>query len=432
MLKDTSPIPIPTAPRHRLHRRLLGGGLLFGLVLISLIAGIYIGLVVLKARGYTSSGIPAYILNGKNPDKSKQADLGLFWQAWNAIDSTYYGTANDNKRVEGAISGMVAGLGDPYTVYFPPSQNTLFQSDLQGNFGGIGAQLDVKDGLLTIESALDGTPAQKAGLKGGDIIVQIGDKKVAAMSFDDAINAIRGEKGSTVKLTIARAGAEKPLLVSLVRDTITVKSVTSSTLGDKKQFAYIKVNQFGSDTNGLLDAALHDAASKNEKGLVIDLRDNPGGYLDSAVEAIGRVIPRHPTETDSRLQERTAVVEKFKDGSQDVHTASDDPILDTIPMVVLVNGGSASASEIFAGAMRDYHRATLVGTKTFGKGSAQEVVPLSNKGSVKITVAKWFTPLGVTIDGKGLSPDVTVALPDGTPTSTTDAQVSKALEILTK
>lgn len=374
--------------------------------------------------------IPAVLKNTTPTGGANQVDFSLFWNAWNLVDQNFYGdTTKTNKRVDGAISGMVSGLNDPYTLYLPPSEDQLFRTQIQGNFGGIGAELTVKNSLLTVVAALAGTPADKAGLHGQDVIIQIDGKKAADYTFDEAITHIRGEKGSTVVLQIARPGQEKPLTFNIVRDTITVKSVDSSDLGADKQYAYIKVNQFGDDTETAFSDALKAAVANKKKGIIIDLRNNPGGLVKAVTDMIGFVIPAKPIG-DPVLQSRVALIERDKKGAEHQEESSTDPIADQTPMVILVNEGSASASEIFAGAMKDYKRAMVVGVKTFGKGSVQNLFGLPNGGSVKITVAKWFTPLGTGIDGTGITPDVVVELPENTSVSTSDPQAAKALELL--
>lgn len=368
-----------------------------------------------------------YVYAQRQAAGTGKADLTTFWKAWSIIDRKFYGDAPTDKRLEGAIGGMVGGLGDPYTVYLPPAQDKVFRQDLQGSFGGIGAELSVKNGLLVIVAALEGTPAEKAGLKANDIIVQIEGEKTSSMSFVDAIDKIRGEKGSELKLQILSEGADKTHDVTLVRDTIVVKSVTTDTLQDGT-IAYIKVNQFGQDTTDAFRDALKQAVDK--KGIVVDLRNNPGGYLTAAMQMIGMVLPADTSSySDKVLKDRVGVLERGRSG-EDKLKAGTDVIAPTMKIVVLVNAGSASASEIFSGAMKDYKRATVLGVKTFGKGSVQELQDLGNGGSIKVTVAKWFTPLGTGIDGKGIEPDVVVELPEDAKPSKDDAQVQKALQIL--
>ncbi|MBU6389570.1 S41 family peptidase [Patescibacteria group bacterium] len=404
--------------------------LLICVIGVSGLAGFYVG-----RRSLNGTAIPAGVINpfgSGGQTGSGQADFSVFWQAWDLLNQNYYGKLNNTDRLNGAISGMVAGLNDPYTLYLPPSASNLFVSDLQGSFGGIGAELQLKNNNLTIMSVLSGTPAEKAGLKAGDVIIEINGKATAQLGFNDSIDAIRGTAGTTVVLTVVRTSADKPLKISVVRGIITVKSVTTSSIGSGGDIAYIKINQFGQDTDGLLQTALQDAKDTNKKGMIIDLRNDPGGYLEAAVQAIGMVVPLHPSSSIANVRDRVAVIEKHRDGTEDKQQATNNPILTDVPMVVVVNGGSASASEIFSGAMRDYKRATLLGTQTFGKGSVQNLENLSNGGSIKVTIAKWFTPSGVGIDGKGLTPDVTVTLPDSVIPSTSDQQITAAIALIQK
>ncbi len=386
--------------------------------------------IVLVAAG----GVGGYVIGRKHPSATASldgADLTTFWKAWSIIDSKFYGDTSVDKRLEGAISGMVSGLGDQFTIYLEPAQNKVFQQDLQGSFGGIGAELSVKNGQLVVQTTLSGTPSEKAGLKPNDIIVKIDGKDASKLTFLDAVNAVRGQTGTTITLNILHVGADKPVDIPIVRDVITVKSVTTDVLGVNKDVGYIKVNEFGQDTASAFRAALSQAVTDKRTSLVIDLRNNPGGYLQAALEMIGMVLPQTTTSTEKQLINHIGVTEKGKDGDTNL-PAGTEAITPTLPMVVLVDAGSASASEIFSGAMKDYKRATVLGVKTFGKGSVQELQDLGNGGSIKVTVAKWFTPLGTGIDGKGIEPDVTVALPADTTASTSDVQIQKALDILTK
>jgi len=392
--------------------------------------------IVLAIFVLVGAGVVGGYLLGYNARPSNQAataqkaNFSTFWNAWDVISNNFYGDTTDQKRVEGAISGMVSSLGDPYTLYLNPQDDKLFRSDLQGSFSGIGVELVQKDGVLTTEGVLDGSPAQKAGIQPKDVITQIDGAKATDLSFADAVDKIRGEKGTTVTLTIMRSGVTNPLTIPVVRDTITVKSVTTDTLGANKDIAYIKMSQFGDDTTALFKAALQDAANSNKKGIIVDLRNNPGGFLTTAADTIGMVLPATITSDQKNLSDRIAVLERDKNGKETPYRATTAAITPDTPIVILVNGNSASASEIFAGALKDYKRATLVGTKTFGKGSVQNLIKLDNGGSIKVTIAKWFTPLGNGIDKKGIDPDVAAELPTGTTPSTSDAQVQKALEVL--
>ncbi len=394
-----------------------------------------IGVVLLSLVVLAGVGFGGFYIGVRKAPTSPDGkpDLGLFWKAWDIVNANFDGdTMNSTGRVDGAISGMVSSLKDPFTFYLAPSENKLFQSDLQGNFGGIGADLISDNGQLTIQSVLSGTPAEKSGLLAKDIIIKIDGKKVANMPFNDAINAIRGTKGTVVTLNIERAGETAARDVSVTRDTITIKSVLTDTLGADKNIGYIKVNEFGQDTTQDFMTALQGVVKENRKGLIIDLRNDPGGYLDAAKAMIGMVLPATITSDQAVLKKRVAVLERSKDGSENQDVAGDTIIAPNLPIVVLVNGGSASASEIYAGAMKDYKRATVLGTQTFGKGSVQTLIDLGNGGSIKVTIAKWFTPLGVGIDGKGITPDIVVDLPQSVVPSTSDVQIQKALDILTK
>lgn len=396
-------------------------GLLFFIVLLLIAGAGSTGYLIGLKKG--TGGIP------KGISQEDFAKMSNFWDAWSILDTNFYGELDTTKRIDGAISGMTAGLGDPFTNYLPPKANKQFKSSIQGSFVGIGAELELKNGLITVIAPLADSPAEKADLRTGDVILKIDGQDAASMNFTDAIDSIRGEKGTIVTLTIARTGVDKNFEMKITRDTIVIKSVTQQDIADG-QISYIKMNMFGLDTTDLYKGFLQKAVSENKKGIVLDLRNNPGGLLNSAVEEIGMVLPATIESDNEFLKDRIGVREKYKDRPESKLPSLSEPIADKIPLVILVNGGSASASEIFAGAMKDYNRAKLVGEKTFGKGSVQNVEDLSNGGSIKVTVAHWLTPLGSEIHGKGIEPDFTVALPEGAKPTADDAQVKKALELL--
>lgn len=377
-------------------------------------------------------GYGGYYLGKNNIDvvPGERTDLKYYWKAWDIISQNFYGTVDDKKRVEGSISGMVAGLDDPYTVYLPPAENELFQTDLEGEFSGIGAELTMKNGYVTVVAPLEGTPAEKSGLLANDIILEVDGAKTTDLTFNDVIAKVRGKIGTIVKLQIIRAGLDNPLEIEVTRDTIVIKSVKYETIGASNEIGYLKINQFGADTTDLVAGFLDEVKTSGKKGLVIDLRNDPGGYLDTAVKVTGMLVPDKITSDQENLAKRVVVVEKDKSGKETKEVSREDAIVGEIPIVVLVNGGSASASEILAGALKDYGRAKIVGEKSFGKGSVQNLIDLGNGGSVKVTVAKWFTPLGTGIDGKGIEPDTVVELAAGEVISKSDSQVKKALELL--
>jgi carboxyl-terminal processing protease len=391
------------------------------------VALLLVVVLLVSGAGLTGYQLGVQRAGGAVTISGDRPSLATFWESWNILDKKFYGETSSEKRIEGAISGMVAGLGDPYTTYLAPKQDELFRSGLEGSFGGIGAELEVISELLTVVTPLQGTPAEKSGILAGDIILKIDGVETKSLSFLDAVDKIRGEKGTEVTLSIARAGKDEVFDVKVTRDTITVKSVSSENLGTNGEIAYIKLNQFGADTAKLFGEALQAAVDGNKKGVIVDLRNNPGGFLDSAITTIGMVLPEEITSDNEFLKARTAVRETYKNRADSRQVATNAPVAASIPMVVLVNGGSASASEIFSGAMKDYGRAKLIGQKTFGKGSVQDLVELENGGSIKVTIAHWLTPLGTEINKKGVLPDKEVILAEGEKISAQDSQVAAAL-----
>lgn len=350
-----------------------------------------------------------------NRDKNKPAntDFSLFWDAWKVIDDRYVKKPNDQDRVHGAIAGMVASLGDPYTMFMKPSENERFSQDISGNFEGIGAELVQKDGYITVVAPLDNSPAQRSGLMAGDIIIKIDDKD-APGTLDEGVKLIRGKKGTEVKLTVVRGGKEKE--ITIVRDTVEVKSVSYSL---KDGIAVVKLNQFSANTTEQLDEILKKVSADKPKGLVLDLRNNPGGLLDKAI-----------TITSHFIEPGSVVIERDKDGKETVLRTEAVANRVTLPMVVLINKGSASASEILAGAIQDAERAQLVGETSFGKGSVQTIENLKDGSAVRVTIAEWLTPKKREINKVGITPDITVGLSEEDVAAGRDPQLDKALELL--
>lgn len=365
--------------------------------------------------------------------KPDTIDFSLFWEAWDKIEDKFVGQADPEKMIYGAVSGMAASLDDPYTLFMKPGENEQFIEDLKGEFDGIGAEIGIRDQKLMIVAPLDESPAQKAGIRAKDIIVKINDEEADKLSFNEAIMKIRGIKGTEVKLTIFREGEENLLEIKVIRDTIKIESVKSETCYQGKNapkdqcVAYIKVRQFGDDTTELLKKALNEADDKQAKGTILDLRNNPGGYLEAAIDISSLLIPREIGE------EKTVVIEKYKRDKQDKFSATLQPILsDGIKMAVLVNKGSASASEIVSGALQDHKKAIIIGETTFGKGSVQELLPLKDKSAVRVTVAKWLTPNGREINGKGLEPDIKVKISEEDIKNDKDPQLERAIQEVLK
>lgn len=354
-------------------------------------------------------------------DLTLDADFNEFWDLWRLLKSKYYKPPIEEKKLfYGALAGMTASLGDPYTVFFEPKSAEEFNQALQGKFEGIGAEIGIKDDQLQVISPLTGMPAEKAGLRPGDWILKINGEDTSGMSVEKAVSLIRGAKGTTVTLTIGRLQAKKLNTsdVAIVRDTIVVKSVRVKYLKDG--IAHVEITHFNEDTTDLFRAVAAEILTKDVKGIILDLRNDPGGYLDRATAVAGEWVGNQPV-----------VMERAQEKITDRFNGVGSGRLQGIPTVVLVNQGSASAAEIVAGALQDYQVAKIVGMKTFGKGSVQDYVAFSDKSSVKITIAEWLTPYGRSIDKVGIEPDVKI---DRTPediNANLDPQLDKAVEILT-
>lgn len=343
-----------------------------------------------------------------------------FWETWNLVHKQYVDQpVDDLKLMRGAISGMLASLGDKHTSYMDPSQFTQANTSLSGEYDGIGAWVDAQGDYLTIVSPMSGSPAEAAGLKAGDKVLKVDGVDMTGTPADLVIQKVMGPSGSTVILTIGREGID-PFDVPVTRKHIVVPSVESKMLdGD---IAYVKLNTFGENSTKELEAALKTLMAKNPKGLIFDLRNNGGGYLNTAVEVASEFIDKG-----------VIVTEKYGDPSQkpQMFEALPGGLATKIPMVVLVNEGSASASEIVAGALQDYGRAKLVGVKTYGKGSVQIWTPLSDSaGAVRITVAKWFTPKDRSIHEVGLTPEIIAELTKADFDAKKDPQLDAAIKAI--
>lgn len=357
------------------------------------------------------------------PDQS--ADLAPFWKAWNALEANYVIThasstlPSAKDRIYGAISGLASAYDDPYTVFLPPEEAKSFADDIAGSFAGVGMEIDVKDGILTVVAPLKGTPAEEAGIRAGDLIAAIDGKSTDGLSTDKAVSKIRGPIGTTVDLTIIRGG--KPLDIKIVRKMIQVPE-TEDGLDTTSGVYHIALYEFTANSASLFDKALARFKASGSKKLVIDLRSNPGGYLDAAVDIASHFIAKGAT----------VVTEDFGGKERnEVHTSLgyyDVP--EGTKIVVLIDAGSASASEILAGALQDKHAATIIGSKSFGKGSVQTLIDLDG-GSLKVTVARWITPAGHWIMGNGITPDITVPYTAADAAAKKDPQMARAVRYLT-
>lgn len=357
---------------------------------------------------------------------SKNVDMTLFWDAWDVLQAKYIGTTTpitNQDKVYGAIKGLTDSLGDPYTTFMTPEETKDFQSDLSGTLEGIGAVLNTKDGILSITSIIRNSPAERAGVLAGERILKIDNRDTTGINIDEAVKLIRGKKGTQVTLTLQKLDSTKSHEVTITRDTITTPIVETKRYPNDT--FVIKIISFTANSSALFRDALKEYSTSGDRNLIIDLRNNTGGYLDSAVDMASWFIPVGETVvTEDFGNKKDPIVYKSKGYS--LKGIKDKKI------VILVNENTASASEIFAGALRDYNKALLVGTKTFGKGSVQELVPLSEDTVLKVTIAKWLTPKGVSISHNGLDPDKVVDLTKEDYTAKKDPQLDQALSIVNK
>lgn len=331
-------------------------------------------------------------------------DVQRFSNALSQIKKYYVKPITDKELFENAIRGMLAGL-DPHSAYLDEKEYAELQTATNGEFGGLGIEVTMEEGVIKVITPLVGTPASKAGIKPGDYIIKLGDKSVQGLSLQDAVSLMRGKVGSPIRLTVIRKGEKEPLNLSLVREKIQIQSVQNKLL-DKK-YGYIRLTQFQALTSeDMLKAIkkLKEEAGGNLKGLILDLRNNPGGLLDSAIQISDAFL-----SVDKKGHDETIVYTEGRlPGSKFNALSTPGDVLNNAPMVVIINNGSASAAEIVAGALKDNHRALVIGTKSFGKGSVQTVLPLDNKRAIKLTTALYYTPSGVSIQAKGIEPDIIV------------------------
>jgi len=426
---------LPTSSSHKFRT------LLVSLAILLLVGGV--GYKLGERRSFQGATILLKpVTNVTQPANQKNVDFSLFWDVWGRLLKYYIDAPNidTQKMVWGAITGAVNSLEDPYTVFLPPKENKEFKEDLGGSFEGIGAQLGLQEGRIIIIAPLKGTPAERAGLKPFDWILKVDGEETTNWTITQAVTKIRGTKGTSVKLSILHEKAEKPEELTIVRDGILVPSVeywikpintiteisgsTSSARLKTDTVAYLKLSRFGDRTNEEWLKAVADIASnwksKGVKGLVFDLRNNPGGYLDGSVFIASEF-----------LKSGLVVTQTNSDGTKQEYQVDRKGQLFDIPLVVLINKGSASASEIVAGALRDYSRGTIIGETSFGKGSVQTPQELTGGASVHITTGKWLLPKGDWINKKGITPQIEVTMNGGTE-ATSDAQLARAIEVLLK
>lgn len=387
------------------------------LLMVLFLIAFGLGFVSGKGQGKV---VPVENVVNTQTGKPDAVDFSLFWDSWRIVQESYAKreSLNVQNMVYGAISGMVKSLDDPYTVFFNPEDAKKFKDDVNGSFEGVGMQIGIKQQQIVVIAPLEGTPAKAAGILPGDAILKIGDKSTKDISLDEAISLIRGPKGTPVVLSIMRSSWKEPKDISITRDIIKVPSLKWQMKNN--DVAYIQLFQFSRLAGTSFSQAASEILQSKAKSIVLDLRGNPGGYLDVAVDIAGWFIDRG----------QTVVTEDFGGDNKKVHQAQGSGRLAQYPMVVLINGGSASASEILAGALRDEKGIKLVGEKSFGKGSVQEVKDLRLGASLKVTVANWLTPKGNFISGVGLEPDVKVDFTQADNEKGIDPQLARALEMV--
>jgi len=342
-----------------------------------------------------------------------------FWEAWNIVHEEYVDQpVDDELMMQGAIRGMMESLGDQHSTYMDPNTFQDANTGLAGEYEGIGAWVDTTADYLTIISPISGSPAEKVGMKAGDKIIKIDGEDMTGIDAELVRQKVLGPAGSTVVLTVAREGESEPLEFSITREKIVINSVTGEMLDN--DIGYVQIVTFGDKTTSELRAVLSDLMAQNPKGLIIDLRNNGGGYLQTSVEVASEFIG-----------DGVILYEQYGNGERTTYNALKNGQATKIPLVVLINEGTASASEIVSGAIQDYGRGKLVGVTSYGKGSVQNWVPLSNdEGAVRVTIAKWLTPNERTINGTGLTPDYTVEITDAQLEANQDPQLDKAVEVL--
>jgi len=378
--------------------KFISSGLIVVLIFLS---GIYIGMTD-SFFGKTLH-LSSYLPMTKAAETKDRVSLDEFWNVWNLLDEKFVSASSsapisDEEKVRGAIAGLVKAFGDPYTMYFPPSESERFQEDISGNFSGVGMEVGIRHDLITVIAPLPETPAEKAGIISGDVIVSIDGESTENMSVDEAVRRIRGDKGTVVKLSIYRDGETKFREINITRDTIDIPTVKTETVDD---VFVISLYSFNAVSDTKMEEAMNQFVASKKNKLVLDLRGNPGGFMQSAVDIASFYLPTGKIVVRERAHEG-GEDKVFRTRSRQAGEFTKENL------VVLVDNGSASASEILAGALHDHGVATIIGIPTFGKGSVQELIDLNNNDSVKITIARWFTPNGVSISNGGLMPDIII------------------------
>ncbi len=366
-------------------------------------------------------------LSNQGDNMPIKTDFSTFWKVWNTLNEKYVsdGTSTpvaDQDKIWGAISGLASSYKDPYTVFFPPVLSKEFENDIAGNFEGVGMEVGDKDGGVVVIAPLKNTPAYNAGIMAGDQIIKIDDTFTSGLNSTDAVKLIRGKKGTKVVFTLLRKGKKTPIEISVIRDTINIPTIDTKKRDDR--IFVISLYNFSAMASSDFRNALREFILSNDSKLVLDLRGNPGGYLDAAIDMASWFLPVGNVVVKEDFG-KSEPVKEYRSKGYDIFNSS-------LKMVILVDGGSASASEILAGALQEHKIATLVGTKTFGKGVVQELLKITPDTSLKVTIARWLTPNGLSISKSGLTPDVVIERTIDDFEKGKDPQMEKAVEILLK
>jgi carboxyl-terminal processing protease len=386
-----------------------------GIASVVIIAGVFTG-GLMVGNGSLNIGIGMQPVSS-NKDLPNRLDYRSVNAVYDSLVKKFDGKLDEEKLLIGMKKGLVEAAGDPYTVYLDSEEAQSFNESLNGTFSGIGAELSKQDSNIIVVTPIAGSPAEKAGIKSKDIITAIDDQDATNISVEEAVKRIRGEAGTPVKLTVIRGGTEK-LDFTITREQITIPSVETKTLDGN--IGYIKISRFAEDTTGLVNKAVTDLKSQGVKGVILDMRNNPGGFLNTAVSVSSHWLKNGQTILEEKRDGK--VIQSFG--------AKGDGEFVGMPTVVLVNEGSASASEITAGALKDNNVAQVVGVTSFGKGSVQEFSTFENGGVLKVTIARWFTPAGKNIDNQGIEPNYKVEITAEQAKAGQDPQLDKAQELL--
>lgn len=368
-------------------------------------------------------GVAIPFISSDSYEGPQKADMESFYRAWEILDTNFAPATTTvttrEEKVWGAISGLAASYGDPYTVFLPPQEKEIFESEVQGNFGGVGMEVDIKNGILTVVAPLKDTPAFRGGIKSGDLVIEVDGVSTDGLRVEEAVGKIRGPEGTNVVLKISRDGAA-PFEVTLTREQINLPTVDTELREDG--VFIIRLYSFNANAPEKFREALREFANSGTDKMIVDVRGNPGGYLEVAVDLASWFLPVGKPIVIQDFSERKPQ-DTFRSRGYDVFT-------DKLKLVVLMDGGSASAAEIFAGALHDHGKATLIGTKTFGKGSVQQVFDLTSDSSLKITIARWLTPNGISISHEGIEPDIESEITDEDAEAKRDTQIERAAEFL--